>query len=384
MAKIIVSLKSVLKPLHTWTGIVAGTFLTVLALTGSLILFRAEFERAAFHTSEAAGNRVSLDKAASEVARFRPDWLVRRVRLPERAGDPYVYQIESTDKRTERVVCDAASGRVLGTIQPGAMDWLVDLHRNFLSGKQGRQAVGVAGIVLFLLSATGLLMWFSGPRQWRTWVSVRRSGSRRRFHFELHRVTGLWAYAFLALISFTGIERAFPDSFRQAVKAVTGQAATVPGPKLKGPASRIALEEYVRIGRGAMPDGVPVELRLSVPGKGPVDLRLYRAGDFSPSGNHIYLDASTGRVIQVDRIVDRSMGARFLAALAPIHYGQFGGLPIKLAWALMGLTPALLFVTGLIAWKRPSIRKAAERVASAEISRPTASEKREEVTLPGR
>jgi uncharacterized iron-regulated membrane protein len=58
-----------------------------------------------------------------------------------------------------------------------------------------------------------------------------------------------------------------------------------------------------------------------------------------------------------DRTADRPIGARFLAALAPIHYGQFGGTPIKVAWALLGLTPVLLFVTGLIAWWRPAKRK---------------------------
>ena len=60
-----------------------------------------------------------------------------------------------------------------------------------------------------------------------------------------------------------------------------------------------------------MTDGVPIELRLPAPGKGPVDLRLYRAGDLALSGNHVYLDAATARVIQVDRVVDRPIGARF-------------------------------------------------------------------------
>src|SRR5215469_3692315 len=150
------SLKPILKPLHTWTGVISGVFLAVLGLTGSLIVFRAEFERAAFSKGGAISHRAGMEAAARELARLRPNSRIRRVRLPEAAADPYTFQIESQDKRTERVVCDAASGRVLGTIEPGAMDWLVDLHRNFLTGRQGRQAVGFAGIVLFLLSATGI------------------------------------------------------------------------------------------------------------------------------------------------------------------------------------------------------------------------------------
>ncbi len=366
---------ALLKPFHIWTGIITGLFLSVIALTGSVIVFRAELERAAFPRgipAAASSRRVAIDEAAREIARLRPDSLIRRVHLPQTAGDPYVFQLESEDKRTERIISDAATGRVLGALETGTVDWLVDLHRNFLAGKAGRKAVGIFGIVLLVLGATGILMWLLGSRNWRAWISVRRSGSTRRFNFELHRVAGLWAYGFLAVIAFTGIERAFPDTFREAVKSITGQPANITGPKVKGAKTMLSLDEYVRIGKGAMPDGVPTELRLPAPGKGPVDLRLYRAGDLALSGNHVYLDAATARVIQVDRIVDRPVGARFLAALSPIHYGEFGGIPVKIAWALLGLTPVLLFITGLFAWWRPRKKKPSqsevEKVGSEDVA----------------
>jgi uncharacterized iron-regulated membrane protein len=113
-----------------------------------------------------------------------------------------------------------------------------------------------------------------------------------------------------------------------------------------------------------MPDGVPVELRFPLPGKGPVDLRLTRSGDFSPSANRVYLEPSTAAVLSFSRAVDRPLSARLFATFAPIHYGEFGGLPIKALWALIGLTPAVLFVTGLIAWwRRPTNRLGALMVA---------------------
>lgn len=364
-----------LKPLHNWTGIIAGLFLAVLAFTGSIIVFRAEFERASLpRGAAAAGSQtLSLDDAAREVARTRPGGNIRQVRLPLHPGDPYIFRVESEGKKTERVVSDASSGRVLGTLETGAIDWVVDLHRNFLAGRNGRKAVGIAGIVLFFLSATGFLMWLVGSRGWGAWISVRRSGSVRRFNFELHGLSGLWACAFLVLISFTGVELSYPDSFRQAVKTITGQPVTVPAPKAPGAPSLLSLEEYLRAGRAAMPDGIPVELRLPAPGKkGAVDLRLYRKGDLSPSGNHVYLDIASAAVIQTDRIIDRPIGARFLAAMSPIHYGQFGGMTVKIAWALLGLTPLLLLVTGLIAWWRPKPKatraSAAEKTGSEDLA----------------
>ena len=108
---------------------------------------------------------------------------------------------------------------------------------------------------------------------------------------------------------------------------------------------------------GAMPDGVPTELRPPENFKAPVDLRLRRPGDLSLSGNHVYLEPSTGAVLGVSREVDLPVGARIFAAFAPIHYGEFGGLPIKVFWAFLGVIPSVLFVTGLITWWRPSKSK---------------------------
>jgi uncharacterized iron-regulated membrane protein len=291
-----------------------------------------------------------------------------------------VFQAGSDDEGSVHVAADPSSGRVLGTISSGWVEWTVGLHRNLLSGKQGRKVVGVAGIVLFILSATGLLMWIAGPRNWSAWTSVRRDGSRRRFHFELHRASGLWAYCFLAVISFTGIERAFPEWFRQAVKpsmrdAGARRARKGVKPKASLSKSMLPVNEYLRIGRAAMPDGRAVELRLPQGGKGTVDLRFYRVGDLSPDGNHVYMDAASGTVLSIDRIADRPLRERFLAALAPIHYGEFGSLPIKTLWAMLGVTPALLFVTGLVAWWRP--KRQPDRLT-------TRNEPEEEVALAGR
>jgi uncharacterized iron-regulated membrane protein len=365
--------RAILKPLHTWIGVAAGLFLSVIAATGSLILFRAELERAAYPQgalSSGAPHRVSVDQAASEIVQARPGWHIRRVRLPQAPGDPYVVQVESDDKPTERIVADAATGRVLGTVETGTVDWLVDLHRNLLAGKQGRKAVGIFGIVLFVLSISGMSMWLTSRRNWRAWITPPRPGSRRRFHFELHRLAGLWACVFLAAISFTGIGLAFPDSFRQAVQDLTGKPTDVRGPRKVSAKLMRPLDDYLRSGRAAMADGVAIELRLPA-GKGPVDLHLYRRGDLAPSGNHVYLDPATAKVLQVDRIVDRPIGARFLAALSPIHYGEFGGLPVKIAWALFGLTPLLLLLTGLAAWWGPSQRKvtqaAEEKTGNADF-----------------
>ncbi|MBO0861404.1 MAG: PepSY domain-containing protein [Chloracidobacterium sp.] len=362
------SRKPVLRSLHSWVGLIAGAFLVIIGLTGSVIVFRNELERVAAPRgmgATAANQIVNLDVVAGEITQMRPGARIRRVRLPSE-GEPLVVQVESDNKLTERIVIDSASGQFLGTMSSRWVNWMIDLHRNLLTGKQGRKAVGFAGVILFALSISGVALWITGPRKWRSWVLVRRNSPSRRFHFELHRATGLWAFSLLAVISFTGIELSFPNTFRGALISMTGEPGSVKAPRRGSAGSLRPLEEYISVGRAAMPDGSPVEIRLPENAKGVVDLRFHRHGDLAPDGNHVYLEPSSASVLMVDRLSARPLTARFLAAMSPIHYGEFGGIPIKTLWAILGLLPSLLFFTGFVVWRRPVRRKSSQSAPGPE------------------
>jgi uncharacterized iron-regulated membrane protein len=349
--------RRIFKWIHTWIGLVAGLVIAVISLAGSVIVFRSEIPLASFPRS--TGRVVGLDALVGRIAQGDPNAQVRRVRFPTQAGDPYVVQVESAGKQ-EKLVCDASNGRVMGTLKTAFTDWMIDLHRNLLAAKTGRKTVGGFGFVLFVLAGSGMLLWLIGARKWRAWVSVRPQGGSRRFHFELHRAAGLWSYALLTVVAFTGIGLAYPDTFRSTLRSITGEPAPPKAPRVTASADHAMrpLDDYLRASAAAMPDGIPTELRLPENNKAPVDLRLHRPGDLSLSGNHVYLEPSTGSVLAVSRESDLPMGARIFGAFAPIHYGEFGGLPIKLLWAFLGVIPSVLFVTGLITWWRPSKPKA--------------------------
>jgi uncharacterized iron-regulated membrane protein len=55
-------------------------------------------------------------------------------------------------------------------------------------------------------------------------------------------------------------------------------------------------------------------------------------------------------------------GEVLLLELIKLHFGRFGGLGIRTLWAILGLVPAALFITGFIVWwrrvVRPRIRRA--------------------------
>ena len=73
----------------------------------------------------------------------------------------------------------------------------------------------------------------------------------------------------------------------------------------------------------------------------------------------VFLPAVDGFSERADRIT---------AWLSTAHFGRFGGLGIRWTWIVLGLVPAVLFVSGLILWsisvvkpwlKRQSLRRQA-------------------------
>ncbi len=361
------SLRPALKTAHNWIGLIAGIVICVISLAGSVTVFRYDVRDAQLpkrSSASGSGQIASLDEVTKQVALVRAGAPITKILFPAKAGDPLIVDV-GTEGKPEHLVVDAATAQVLGVVDTGWMDWFIDLHRNLLSGKTGRSAVGVIGITLFILSITGVLLWVYGARNWRSWISVRAQGSSRRFHFELHRAVGLWACAFLTVASFTGVGLAFPDAFRQSLAWMTrepmgNEARKMAGGKKKSKRESktelMPLSDYLRNGTGAMPDAIPSEMRLPQRGKGVVELRLSRSGDLTPGLNRVYLDQATAAVTSATRAADRPLSAKVFGLFAPIHYAELGGFPLRVLWSLLALTPSLLFVTGLITWWKPKKR----------------------------
>ena len=365
-AKLGSQVRSTTKWIHTWSGLIFGLVVSVICLSGSIIVFRQEVESPPKLGAGAVDSRnISLDASAREIGRLRPGVRVTRVRFPWNRNEPYVFQVRAEDKQTRRIVFDASSGQVVGEQANAAwLTWMIDLHRNVLAAKPGRKVVGVIGIISFLFAATGLLLWLINGANLRALVTV-RTGSPRRFNLELHRAAGLWALAFVVLVSLTGVALSYPQTFRDAWESATGTPAAVRAPKAtKIPVQQVrSLDEYLAIGQKSMADGVPRELRVPESPTGLVSVRFWRAGDLTEAGsNRVYIDAASGTVLSTDRASDWPLGVRLFQAMAPIHYGEWGGLPIKIVWSILGVVPTVLFITGVLVWWRPRKKKQRFRV----------------------
>ena len=344
-------LQSIVKTLHIWFGLICGSLLCITCLSGSIAVFRPQIEAALSPKVVPSPARVDLEQATKSVLAQNPGARISRVLLPTQDRNTFVLTIESRGEGSRRIAVDAGTGAVAGQVNVAWLDWVIDLHHNLLAGKAGRRVVGVAGIVLFMMSLTGLALSLLRGASWKALFKISAAGPRRRFYFELHRATGLWTYALLTVLSFTGIALAFPEPFR----AVLGQRTQLSRPEEAGESFR-PLKDYLEIGQATLPQAQLTELRIPKSPKEAISVRFQLAGDIGEIGrNELSLDAR-GNVLGIRSSASEPAGVRVQSCFTPIHYGEVGGITVRVLWSLAGVAPLGLYITGFLVWFRKKTR----------------------------
>lgn len=285
-------LRRALFQVHLWAGIGLGLYIMTVSLTGSVLVYRNELYRAATRDPiivSPAGPRLTAEALTQAAIRAHPGFVVDRVFEVKNPNQAVIVSLVRGDDKRERLF-DPYSGQDLGnSVEWGirVMSWLLDLHDNLLFGRTGRLVNGAGALCLILVACTGMVIWWPGIQTWRRSLMLHRRVSWPRFNWDLHSAMGFWAVGFVLLFAFTGAYLSYPDPF-QAV-----------------------LDRFEP----------PTDDNLGI-----------RVGD------------------------------SITYWLAYLHFGRFGGrLPgcgrgglcestLKAVWALFGLVPAAMFVTGAVMW----------------------------------
>jgi uncharacterized iron-regulated membrane protein len=318
----------------------------MMGLSGALIIFRADIEGlSAPHSSGARPSEgTAWDAIQRQLRAVNPAARITKIEFPVLASGALLIQAESGDKQELEIFAEPGSGAFLGFKKKVAwLDWLVDLHQNLLSGKRGRALTGIIGIALLGLSLSGLTSWLAGRRDWKRALALPKSGPWRRVNYELHKCGGLWANAMLVVISATGIILAYPDAFKSAAKPVSKQRM--------GRIQFLPIDAYLKTAMVSVPDGVVRELRMPKEGRSTVTITLSATGDIRPKGgNTVVLDAASGEVVSVERSATWPASKKLEEYANAIHKVEYGGMPLKAVWALLGFVPVLLAFSGAQIW----------------------------------
>jgi uncharacterized iron-regulated membrane protein len=206
---------------HTWTALALSLYVVMLSVTGSVIVFRRELNQWLVPRTVASteGERLTGETLRSAVERVYSGHTLVEVREPTRVDRPVFIGLERNGERDDRYF-DPYALQDLGSTYPDvlrAVEWLVDLHDNLLSGPEGRTVNGVGGALVILLIVTGLIIWWPGWRRaWRSML-IGRPAASRRFAWQVHNAFGIWSFALLFVWALTAVYFAFPDYFERSI-----------------------------------------------------------------------------------------------------------------------------------------------------------------------
>jgi uncharacterized iron-regulated membrane protein len=255
---------------------------------------------------------------------------------------------------------------------------MFDLHVYLLSGEIGLtdeigiKIVGAVGIALFIILLTGVYLWWPGLRRWASGFKVRFRRERYVRNNDYHKVVGIVAVPVLALIALTGVAFGFHETSKSVWYAVT---FTEPPPEFpeEPPEAEptgtppLTLDELADRA-AAVTDATPTRIHPPKGETGTVQVALStsydpQAGYDGVDGNvNVWVNPYTGEVALERDPREMPLAAKiFENWLFPLHVGSFGRTPVHVLYALVGLAPLVLAITGLTMWllKRASRRRKA-------------------------
>ena len=343
-----------------------SVYLVLIALSGSVLVYKDELTRwmlpPGLHAFR-AGGVVSPETVMARFAQSEPRGTVSNLQFPSRLLPAYVLEGQTGAGRPGRWVADAQTGEVQAAPRTW-VDIMHDLHYYLLLPPAwGMQVNAVGGAVLLLLAATGLVLWWPGVKVWTRGLRVNTRANWRRLNFDLHNALGFWTLWIVAWWAFSGVYFGFYREVAAAVSFLSPlrgmvSPAPVPLPDLTT-GKRATLAEVLRTAQDVSPKGRvwSVSDPLTHGPEGYVLMDLRAPGDFSHR-DIVRVRTADARVVSVWHYGERhTLGDWVLWSMHPLHFGTLWGPWVKALWAVLGLSLAVLTVTGLIMYWNRYLRK---------------------------
>lgn len=360
--------------IHRWAGAIAAIYILIMSLTGVSLVFYDELNELLCPPPQivARENQVTFTRIIENTKREFPGYNVTGVIVAsERLRPTAVFAAKDGG---EKISCevDPYTGAVLGKKkQSEVLKFIRDLHFNLLAGKTGRMVNGVGAAALLLVSLTGVIVWWRGVSNWLAGFKMQLSGNLKRVNWNLHSALGAWVLPFLVLQSIGGFYFGFPQFFEQnlnrfapvsAQKQLAEPDSDGDRSSTKAPATPPTIDQLVEIAKEQAKDSAFVE-RIAFPDKRRSSVRIWLKDSIDADTNaprtQVFLAPKTGEVLAVSRSDQPPAGDQIIQWLLRFHFGTWFGITSKCAWLLVGLTPAILSLTGLYLFTQHLPRKTA-------------------------
>jgi len=348
---------------HKWTSLICTLFLLLLCLTGLPLVFHEEiddFSKSKRGETVPPGSRenASLDVIIANGKKAQPDKVTRYVFWDDE--DPSIVYLSLSDSITappdnyKILQMNAYTGELEEQLKvdEGFMHIMLQLHTDLFLGIGGKLFLGLMGILFIIAIISGIVLY--GPIMKKyDFGMIRNEKSRRLKWLDMHNLLGIVALFWTFVVGFTGVINTLSDVVLGLWQQ--GQLAEMTAPyrneKPLNPDSLYSLDLATKTAVKAAPQ---MGLRIiAMPGTmftSKHHYAVFMKGNTPLTSRLLVpalIDAKTGQLTDM-RKMPWYVNALFLSE--PLHFGDYGGLPLKIIWALLDLITIVILITGLYLW----------------------------------
>ena len=385
---------------HFFAGLMVIPFAVILAVTGSIYLFKPQFEAAVearinAQAAPLAGDTLPADALIEAGLAAHPGASFAKLILPATEDDPTVEVLLRSEAGPRTLWIDRSTGSVLhDTATPGRfMNVVNDIHGSLLAGDRGSLVVEIMASWMIILIVTGVFLWWPrGTVWWRVFVPNFGDGPGRRETWrKVHGMGGAWIGGLVLTILIFGLPctQVWGDGFTK-VKDLAGLKTpgqewfvtlessnphtdhSAHGHEDQGTGAELwstgAGDPGVDVQSGAAAGAQPLPLQTILQGARPdryappVEVQpprgengVWTIRSMTPSRPDritVHYDRWTGQELMRIEFSDHNPVDRFVALGVAFHEGALFGWLNQVVGLIAALGVILLSVTGGIMWWR--------------------------------
>ena len=344
---------------HAAIGLLAGALLYIVCLSGTLLVFYEEWQRFEQPTPP-------------QMTAIDPDAVQRGMEamMAREAGKPptthFYVDMPVEELPTTRVITDTAAfhldaqGNLAGAERIEWSNFLYGLHYTLnipvAQGLVGITIVGILGMLMLALAVSGIV---AHPRIFRDAFRLRARGGNGVALTDWHNRLSVWTLPFGLAISLTGAviglgtvtayagAAVFYDGDVEALYATIFGEEGEPDPT---PAPLPDIATALRYMQANHPELRLTYVTVHEPGTAGQHVQLVAEHPRRLIFGEYYAFDPQGNFLGTAGLADGDLGQQAAASNYDLHFGNFGGLPVKLLYALFGLALTAVSATGTYIW----------------------------------
>jgi uncharacterized iron-regulated membrane protein len=365
---------------HTWTSLISTAFLLLLCITGLPLIFYHELDHALYDEVEPArlaadAPRANLDKVVANGLAKIPGHAVQFMfwdrEEPEIVMLSIGKAVDSDPENNRLLRLDSRTGDFLDEIDFRSRLTFVfyRLHVDMYAGLPGKLFLGLMGLLFCIAIISGVVLYWPSMRK-LDFGTLRRGRPRVVRWLDLHNLLGVVTIVWALTVGFTGVINTWADLIFKLWQNGQLVEMTQAYKDRAVPKDPTSVEEAVASARAAMPGMTPSfvafpgnpftsksHYAVFMRGETPLTSRLLRPA---------LIEAETGKLTDSRSL---PLYAKALLVSQPLHFGDYGGMPLKIIWALLDVATIVVLVTGLYLW----VKRRRPARASARATLPMAA-----------